>query len=100
MTRMVQTTRSSRYPMVPSMLSNGKFGGFKLNDMVISYYQCYKLNGYKSGYKMPDLSSYIDRRGTECNLIFQNGIQLPSFFCLPICVDLVATMRNINKGPD
>lgn len=82
-----------------NVLSGGKFGGVRVDDIIISSYQGYQLNGYKNGYQMPELSSYIDGSGTQGDYLFQNGIQTPGFFNIPICVDVDAAILNIANPP-
>jgi len=75
--------------------------GITLEDIAISSYQGYLLNGNKNGYEIPELSKFIDGQGLEGDLIFQNGIQTPGFFKLPICTDMYNTLVTIafdNQG--
>ena len=80
-----------------NVLSGGKFGGVRLDDIVISSWQAYQLNGNKNGYQIPDESMVIDGQGTEGDLIFQNGIQTPGFISLPICTDVAKTINIISS---
>jgi hypothetical protein len=81
-----------------SDLDGSKFGGVMLDDIVISSYQGYQLNGNKNGYQQPTSSAAIDGYGTQGDLLFQNGIQTPGFFTLTVCEDLNQVMNNID-GP-
>ncbi|KAL6411180.1 hypothetical protein AUP68_04878 [Ilyonectria robusta] len=66
-------------------LDGKKWGGLTFEDMVISAYEGWRLNGGKMGYEIPDNSKVIDGAGTEGGLILENGIRTPSFINLPIC---------------
>jgi hypothetical protein len=65
-------------------LSGGEYGGVRLDDIVISSYQGYLLNGNQNGYQMPNASNITSGLGDEGDLPFPNGIQTPGFFSLPI----------------
>jgi hypothetical protein len=50
-----------------------------------SSFQGYQLNGNKNGYEMPANTLAVDGLGNKGNLPFQNGIQTPGYFHIPIC---------------
>ncbi|KAF7551533.1 hypothetical protein G7Z17_g4932 [Cylindrodendrum hubeiense] len=66
-------------------LDGTKWGGITIEDMVISAYEGWRLNGGKMGYEIPENSKIIDGAGTEGGLIFENGVRTPGFVKLPIC---------------
>jgi hypothetical protein len=78
-----------------AVLDGIQFGRVTLEDIVNSSYMGYQLNGNKNGYQMPALSQNIDSLGTQGDLIFENGIQTPGFFNLPICTNIYNAIRNI-----
>ncbi|KAJ5167600.1 uncharacterized protein N7482_003194 [Penicillium canariense] len=83
-----------------SQLNGNSWGGVILEDMVQSSYDAYTLNGDQNGYVMPYVSSIIDGKGTEGDVVFQNGIRTPGFFSLPICDDVESAVRNtITSSP-
>ncbi|KAK7423527.1 hypothetical protein QQX98_000985 [Neonectria punicea] len=67
------------------VLNGEDWGGLTLDDIVISSYEGYRLNGYKNGYSIPENSQIIDGTGSEGSLIMENGVQTPGFTSLPIC---------------
>lgn len=67
-------------------LSGGQYSGVTLDDIVISSYDGFVINGNQNGYKMPNASKIIDNLGTEGDLILERGIRTPGFFSLPIYV--------------
>lgn len=84
--------RSSRW--YPFRLNGQSWGGVILDDKVQSSYDAYALNGHQNGYVMPTVSSVVDSKGTEGDIVFQNGIRTPGFFNLPICDDIPSAVPN------
>ncbi|KAK7423884.1 hypothetical protein QQX98_000755 [Neonectria punicea] len=66
-------------------LDGTKWGGVKLEDLVISAYEGWRLNGGKGGYEIPESSRAIDGLGTEGGLIMEQGVRTPGFSKIPIC---------------
>ncbi|RBQ87190.1 hypothetical protein FVER53263_20411 [Fusarium verticillioides] len=81
-------------------LSNGNWGGATLDDIVISSWDGYKLNGNKNGYQLPETSDAIDGNGNVGNLIFEAGVRTPGFSSMPICDvnTLVQNLKNCNRN--
>jgi hypothetical protein len=80
-------------------LSNGQWGNITLTDLVISSYQGYMVNGNKNGYQMPILPSDINGQGVAGDFIFQNNVQTPGLFNLPICTDVASTIAALQSTP-
>ncbi|KAH7133353.1 hypothetical protein B0J13DRAFT_562167 [Dactylonectria estremocensis] len=66
-------------------LDGTKWGGIMIEDLVVSTYEGWRLNGGKMGYEIPENSKIIDGAGTEGGLILENGVRTPGFVKLPIC---------------
>jgi hypothetical protein len=77
-------------------LNGANWGGVLVDDIVISSYQGYLLNGKKNGYQMPQDQMAIDGSGTLGNIILQNGIRTPVVFTIMVC-DYVNLQDIINK---
>ncbi|KPM42325.1 hypothetical protein AK830_g4226 [Neonectria ditissima] len=75
-------------------LKDGAWGGVTLDDIVISSWDGYKLNGNKNGYQLPDNSQAIDGNGNNGNLIFEAGTRTPGFSSMQIC-DVATLERNL-----
>jgi hypothetical protein len=70
--------------LTPSLAA--KFGGVRLDDMVISSVSGWQLNGNQNRYQIPDASDILDGAG-NIGYIFQAGIQTLGFFSLPVCTE-------------
>jgi hypothetical protein len=78
------------------VLDGNAYGGVTLQDIVNSSWQAYENNGYQNGYALPSPSEWVSKLGvTGSELIFQNGITTPGFFCLPVCTSIWNTLQNI-----
>ncbi|KAH7116567.1 hypothetical protein B0J13DRAFT_571689 [Dactylonectria estremocensis] len=77
-----------------------QWGGVSVDDLVISSWDGYKLNGYKNGYQMPPDSKAIDGNGNTGNIIFEAGVRTPGFSSLAICdvATMLTNLANCNKG--
>ncbi|CAM1500389.1 Fc.00g095510.m01.CDS01 [Cosmosporella sp. VM-42] len=69
-------------------LNGSNWNGVLLDDLVVSAYEGWRLNGGKNGYVLPENSKVIDGYGTEGELIFENGIRTPGFISIPLCTPL------------
>ncbi|KAH7124989.1 hypothetical protein B0J13DRAFT_455123 [Dactylonectria estremocensis] len=83
-----------------NILNGENWGGLTLDDIVISSYEGYRLNGYKNGYTIPENSQIIDGTGSQGSLIMENGVRTPGFMSLPICtpgkLERVSSKWNAN----
>ncbi|KAH7136369.1 hypothetical protein EDB81DRAFT_78172 [Dactylonectria macrodidyma] len=75
-------------------LHGEEWGGVTLDDIVISSWDGYKLNGNQNGYQMPDNSEAIDGNGNNGNIIFEAGVRTPGFSTMPIC-DIDTLTKNL-----
>ncbi|KAF7555595.1 hypothetical protein G7Z17_g2051 [Cylindrodendrum hubeiense] len=67
------------------VLDGKNWGGLTLEDMVVSVYEGFRLNGYKNGYLMPEDSHLIDGNGAAGGVHFEHGVRTPGFTSLPLC---------------
>ncbi|KAH7232750.1 hypothetical protein BKA59DRAFT_446239 [Fusarium tricinctum] len=81
-------------------LSGDEWGGVTLDDIVISSWDGYKLNGNKNGYQLPEDSDAIDGNGNVGNLLFEAGVRTPGFSTMPICDvnTLTQNLKNCNRN--
>ncbi|KAH6988123.1 hypothetical protein BKA56DRAFT_612847 [Ilyonectria sp. MPI-CAGE-AT-0026] len=75
-------------------LKGEEWGGVTLDDIVISSWDGYKLNGNQNGYQMPENSEAIDGNGNNGNIIFEAGTRTPGFSNMPIC-DIKTLTNNL-----
>ncbi|KAI9823906.1 MAG: hypothetical protein M1832_002224 [Thelocarpon impressellum] len=78
-----------------SELKGSAWGGVTLDDMVVSSYQGWQLNGGKNGYVVPETSKHIDGKGGQGDFIFQNDVRTPGIISIPMC-DVETVGRNWN----
>ncbi|KAH6995181.1 hypothetical protein EDB80DRAFT_897412 [Ilyonectria destructans] len=64
-------------------LDGSKWGGLTLEDLVISAFEGYKLNGYKNGYTAPS----FDGTTEQATIMMEKGVRTPGFISLPICTE-------------
>ncbi|KAK2014520.1 hypothetical protein LZ32DRAFT_555789 [Colletotrichum eremochloae] len=74
------------------VLDGTHWGGITLEDIVISSYTGYLMNGNRNGYNI----SMDDSQGTVDQLMFAKGVQTPGFFSLPVCTSLWNTLLQIS----
>ncbi|KAI4246243.1 MAG: hypothetical protein L6R42_009966, partial [Xanthoria sp. 1 TBL-2021] len=65
-------------------LDGKKWGGVLVDDITISSFVGYQLNGNKNGYVMPENSKFTDMR-ENAEYPYQAGIRTPGFFGIPVC---------------
>jgi hypothetical protein len=75
-------------------LKDGNWGGVTLDDIVVSSWDGYKLNGYKNGYQLSETSEAVDGNGNVGNLIFEAGTRTPGFSTMMIC-DVATLTKNL-----
>ncbi|KAK2052459.1 dUTPase [Colletotrichum caudatum] len=73
------------------VLDGTHWGGITLEDMVISSYTGYLMNGNRNGYNI----TMDDSQGAVDQLMFARGVQTPGFFSLPVCTSLWNTLMQI-----
>ncbi|KAK1595563.1 dUTPase [Colletotrichum navitas] len=77
------------------VLDGTHWGGITLEDIVISSFTGYQLNGNRNGYNI----TLDDSQGAVNQLMFAKGVQTPGFFSLPVCTNLWNTLIQISGGP-
>ncbi|KAK1987268.1 dUTPase [Colletotrichum cereale] len=77
------------------VLDGTHWGGITLEDIVISAYTGYEMNGNRNGYNI----SMDDSQGAVDQLMFARGVQTPGFFKLPVCTSIWNTMMQIAGSP-
>ncbi|KAL8834434.1 MAG: hypothetical protein Q9170_003756 [Blastenia crenularia] len=65
-------------------LDGKQWGGVLVDDISISSFVGYQLNGNKNGYVMPENSKFTDMN-ENADYPFQAGIRTPGFFGIPVC---------------
>lgn len=80
------------------VLDGTAWGGVTLQDMVISAYEGYLANNQQNGYQMPSVSQMISDAGSQGELIFQDGINMPGYISLNVCTNLYTTVSFIGVG--
>ncbi|KAL8750132.1 MAG: hypothetical protein Q9199_007262, partial [Rusavskia elegans] len=65
-------------------LDGKQWGGVLVDDITISSFVGYQLNGNKNGYVMPENSKFTDMR-ENAEYPYQAGIRTPGFFGIPVC---------------
>ncbi|KAH6889491.1 hypothetical protein B0T10DRAFT_572957 [Thelonectria olida] len=66
-------------------LNSANWGGITLEDMVISVYDGFRLNGFKNGYKATGQGISINGTTADGNTIAELGVRTPGFVPLPLC---------------
>ncbi|KAL8690802.1 MAG: hypothetical protein Q9224_004319 [Gallowayella concinna] len=79
-------------------LDGTKWGGVRVDDITISSFVGFQLNGYKNGYVMPNNSRFTDMN-ENAEYPYQAGIRTPGFFSIPICdINQLFDVTVRNKG--
>ncbi|KAL8915642.1 MAG: hypothetical protein Q9172_006811 [Xanthocarpia lactea] len=65
-------------------LDGKQWGGVLVDDITISSFVGYQLNGNKNGYVMPENSKFTDMR-ENAEYPYQAGVRTPGFFSIPVC---------------
>ncbi|KAI5464235.1 hypothetical protein BGZ63DRAFT_461361 [Mariannaea sp. PMI_226] len=81
-------------------LSNGNWGGVRLDDMVISSLAAYKNNNNANGYSRPDITTLLGGGDSidSDSLGLTNSIRTPGFFNIPICDSVDTFQQNLGAG--
>lgn len=66
-------------------LNEQNWAGIVVEDLIISSYSAWVLNGNQNGYTLPDNSMIIDQTGAQGDTAFPSGIRTPGVFNLPLC---------------
>ncbi|KAL8777859.1 MAG: hypothetical protein Q9213_007678 [Squamulea squamosa] len=77
-------------------LDGKQWGGVLVDDITISSFVGYQLNGNKNGYVMPENSRFTDMN-ENAEYPYQAGVRTPGFFSIPVCdINTVfdVTVRN------
>ncbi|KAI9658286.1 MAG: hypothetical protein M1821_002419 [Bathelium mastoideum] len=81
-----QPTLTHALPGINSIIRpDNNFGGITSAIIVNSSVMGYQLNNNANGYFMPENSMVIDGAGTEGEYVFQNQLNTPGWFSVPIC---------------
>ncbi|KAL8712542.1 MAG: hypothetical protein Q9225_006925 [Loekoesia sp. 1 TL-2023] len=79
-------------------LDGKQWGGVLVDDITISSFVGYQLNGNKNGYVMPENSRFTDMN-ENADYPYQAGIRTPGFFSIPVCdISTVFDVTVRNKG--
>ncbi|KAI4127036.1 MAG: hypothetical protein LQ338_003405 [Usnochroma carphineum] len=79
-------------------LDGKQWGGVLVDDINISAFVGYQLNGNKNGYEIPDNSRFTDMN-ENADYPYQAGIRTPGFFSIPVCdINTVFDVTVRNKG--
>ncbi len=83
-------------PGADQLIPGNAWGGVLIDDINISAWLGYILNGMQNGYAMPDDSLFIGVT-PNADFPFQAGIRTPGFFSsIPVC-NMTTVARNVNK---
>ncbi|KAJ5214936.1 hypothetical protein N7468_010615 [Penicillium chermesinum] len=94
------------HPSMGLTLGNQEWSNVTMNDIVVSSFQGFQLNGNKNGYHLDPTSAddimFIDGLGTKGDFAFQNFLATPGFFTIPVCTveDIVFNAYIAGVAPD